>query len=180
MNRPALIVFDMIGTTIEASDRIPDAFSRALEGAGVALTDEDIRAVRGKSKRAAISELLSDRGDPDAVYDVFKSYLIDFYSSAPLATITGAEDTFGWCHAGGTDIALTTGFDSDLAILLVERLGWTGRVDTVVCNDDVDHGRPAPDLILTAMGRLGHIDVSRVASVGDTVSDLEAGANAGV
>lgn len=179
MMRPALVVFDMIGTTIEANDCIPHAFAQALDGAGVALTDDDIRSIRGKSKRAAIIELLDGRGDPEAVYDAFRSNLLDYYGSAPLSPINGAEDAFGWCHAGGTDIALTTGFDSELAMLVLDRLGWTGRVDTVVCNDDVDHGRPAPDLILTAMGRLGHIDVARVASVGDTVSDLEAGANAG-
>ena len=40
-------------------------------------------------------------------------------------------------------------------------------------------GRPAPDLILGAMARLGVEDPGAVVVVGDTVSDLEAGTAAG-
>ena len=41
-------------------------------------------------------------------------------------------------------------------------------------------GRPAPYLIFHAMEAAGVVDVRRVATVGDTTLDLEAGANAGV
>jgi phosphoglycolate phosphatase-like HAD superfamily hydrolase len=44
---------------------------------------------------------------------------------------------------------------------------------------DVGRGRPAPDLVLGAMERLGVGDPGAVAVAGDTVSDLEAGAAAG-
>ena len=179
MKRPALVVFDMIGTTIVASDFIPQAFARALLDAGVSLTDTAISSVRGKSKRAAIEELLAGIGDVGAVYEAFRSNLLKAYHSGPVTAIDGAGDTFGWCRDHGIDVALTTGLDRDIAMLLVERLGWDTVVNTVVCNDDVDAGRPAPDLILEAMSRLDHIDVARVANVGDTVSDLESAANAG-
>ena len=53
-------------------------------------------------------------------------------------------------------------------------------VDAVICGDDVAEGRPAPHLILEAMRATGIADPHRVASVGDTVLDLEAGWNAGV
>jgi len=46
--------------------------------------------------------------------------------------------------------------------------------------DDVSQGRPAPYLIFRAMEATGVLDVHRVANVGDTVLDLQAGWNAGV
>ena len=46
--------------------------------------------------------------------------------------------------------------------------------------DDVAHGRPAPDLIRRAMADTGVPDAARVATVGDTTLDLEAGAAAAV
>ena len=178
-----LVVFDMIGTTVEASPRIPEAFREAYRVAGIELADADIASVRGKSKRQAIEELLARHARQpelaEPVYEAFQSYLLDCYRDGPVNPVPGAEETFGWLNRHGIDVALTTGFDRPVADLLIGHLGWTGVADTTVCNDEVKSGRPAPDLIMAAMERLNHIDVARVASVGDTISDLEAGANAG-
>lgn len=185
MNRVDLVVFDMIGTTVQTSPRIPDAFTHAFATAGIALGASEIDSIRGKSKIAAIRGLLGEhgetgRGAADEIYAHFKAFLLDCYRHDPAVAIPGAEQTFQWCRSAGIGIALTTGFDRELAAILVANLGWEKLVDAVVCNDDVAAGRPAPDLILTAMQRLQHGDAGRVASVGDTVADLEAGANAGV
>ncbi len=181
-----LVVFDMVGTTVTASDKIPEAFTRAFETAGIRLESDDIQSVRGRSKTDAIRELLIAHRDQsfadeatDRVYRSFKRFLLDGYRTGPLKPIDGATTAFEWCRTHGIGIALTTGFDRELATLLVDRLDWGDRIDTLVCNDDVAAGRPAPDLILKAMQRLNHVDVARVASIGDTVSDLRAGANAG-
>lgn len=183
MTQIDLVVFDMIGTTVEASPRIPEAFKAAYEVAGITLSAEDISSIRGKSKREAIRELLECNGKPidlaESVYDAFRSYLVDCYRDGPVNPVPGADETFSWCHDHDIQIALTTGFDREVAVLLIAHLGWGDVADVIVCNDDVDRGRPAPDLILAAMSRLQLADVARVASVGDTVSDLEAGANAG-
>jgi phosphoglycolate phosphatase-like HAD superfamily hydrolase len=53
-------------------------------------------------------------------------------------------------------------------------------VDAVVCGDDVTNGRPAPDMILLAMRLTGVENPALVANVGDTISDLESAARAGV
>ena len=54
-----------------------------------------------------------------------------------------------------------------------------GEVDLALSPADVGRGRPEPDMILGAMSRLGVGNPRAVAVVGDTVSDLEAGARAG-
>jgi phosphonatase-like hydrolase len=183
MKQIDLVVFDMIGTTVEASPKIPQAFQAAFEDAGIALSARDIDAVRGKSKREAIKELLTSHGATtdlsDEVYGTFKSHLIECYRNGPVRAMPGSEETFRWLHDHGIRIALTTGFDREVAQLLIRKLGWDNIVNTIVCNDDVAKGRPAPDLIMAAMDRLNYVDVARVVSVGDTISDLEAGVNAG-
>ena len=64
--------------------------------------------------------------------------------------------------------------------LILSRVAWpAGLVDVVVCGDDVARGRPAPDMIFACMERAGVDDATRVAVVGDTRLDMEAGANAG-
>ena len=109
-----LVVFDMVGTTVQSSPRIPEAFTRALETAGVQLTPEDITSIRGKSKVAAIRELLADRFHADDTeelirntYAAFKSYLLDCYRDGPVQPIEGASDVFTWCNEEAIGIALT-------------------------------------------------------------------------
>ena len=186
MTQLDLVVFDMIGTTIQASEKIPEAFVKAFAGEGVHLTSKDVSSIRGKSKREAIRELLLVRAGEkvakhrsDIVYAAFKDELLKCYRDGPVTAIVGAEEAFDWCRSRSIRTSLTTGFDHELAAVLIDKLGWMELVDVLICNDDVSAGRPAPDLILAAMSRLKLADVARVASVGDTVSDLEAGANAG-
>lgn len=186
MTSPDLVVFDMIGTTVQSTDRVPEAFAWAFDEQGISLSGADIDSVRGRSKNEAIHELLVrnsgiDFADKhaDDVYQLFKERLLNCYREGEVTEVEGAEATFDWCRGSNVKIALTTGFDRELAGLLVEKLAWAGRIDTLICNDDVKSGRPAPDLILCAMRRLDCLEAARIASVGDTVSDLEAGANAG-
>ncbi len=186
MTQLDLVVFDMVGTTVQASEKIPQAFITAFAGEGVRLTSADVSSVRGKSKCEAIHELLlAHAGEKVAkhrsekVYAAFKAQLLECYRDGPVTAIDGAEATFNWCRNRSIRTSLTTGFDHELAAILIDKLGWLELVDALVCNDDVAAGRPAPDLILAAMSRLQLADVARVASVGDTISDLQAGANAG-
>ncbi len=78
-------------------------------------------------------------------------------------------------------MAFNTGFDRDLADLILHALNWeSGVVDAVVCGNEVAQGRPAPFMIFRAMEQVGVVNVRQVAVVGDTTLDLEAGWNAGV
>ena len=187
MALPALVVFDMAGTTIEASDPVPEAFQQAFEHVGVYLPPQAIGSIRGKSKREAIADLLTSYlGEQEAprrtepVYADFRKILTSIFEREGVRSIDGASETFAWLRARNAKVALTTGFDGDLAEMLVRSVGWQDAIDALVCNTDVPRGRPAPYLIFEAMRRAGVDSVHDVAVVGDTVSDLESAWNAGV
>jgi phosphonatase-like hydrolase len=182
---PALVVFDLSGTTVEDRGQVPGAFKSAFERAGVHLTGADLRAVRGMTKRAAILNLMSVERDgaarAEGVYETFREELRDRYAVDGVEPIAGASDTFDWLRRRRIRVALTTGFDRDITTMLLAALGWAhGVADAVVCGEDVVNGRPAPDLIFRAMALTATEDVRSVAAVGDTVHDLRAGARAGV
>jgi phosphoglycolate phosphatase-like HAD superfamily hydrolase len=63
--------------------------------------------------------------------------------------------------------------------VILARLGWRERIDASIASDEVDRGRPYPDMILELMRRFDVSNPSRVAKVGDTPADLEEGDNAG-
>jgi phosphonatase-like hydrolase len=184
MHRPLLVVFDLIGTTVQADDAVPRAFAAAVAAEGVTLTAAQIHAVRGATKRLALAELLPD-GPGHALrveraYTRFQARLRAAYTADTVRAVAGALEVLTALRATGIRVALNTGFDRGLTTHLLDALGWTDVADVVVCGDQVAAGRPAPDLIQRAMAATGVDRAEAVANVGDTALDLQAGANARV
>ena len=183
MTIPSLVIFDMAGTTIEDRGQVSTAFAETLAANGVLISADEITRVRGASKRLAIRSLLPPAAaeTADRIYAEFRQNLALAYTTGGVRSVPGADDVIRDLRARGIKVALTTGFDRDIATLLLTSLGWTrNTVDGVVCGDDVDNGRPAPDMILLAMKLTGVSDAGQVANVGDTILDLESAARAGV
>lgn len=184
MQSPALVVFDMAGTTIEDAGQVPAAFTEVLRTHGIAITGEQLNSLRGASKRDAIRHFVALQGGEvemrtERIFGDFRAHLSGLFRSGGVKPITGAEATFSWLRGKGIKVALNTGFDRTIADLIVDALGWRATVDTIVCGDDVASGRPAPDLIFKSMERTAITEARRVMAVGDTVLDLRAGRNAG-
>lgn len=185
MGAPELVVFDIAGTTVEDRGQVPDAFAAALAEHGIEVTGEQIRGVRGSSKRQAVMEFIPVGPEQtrvaEQVYASFREHLARRYASEGARPIAGAVAAFQELRARGVRVALNTGFDRETTGLLLGELGWDGgMVDAVVCGDDVTRGRPAPYMIFRAMEAAGATGVHAVANVGDTTLDLNAGHNAGV
>ena len=181
---PKLVVFDMAGTTVEDAGQVPAAFTQVLRGHRIAISEAQLNALRGASKRDAIRHFVAPQGgDVEArteeIFGDFRAHLSGLFRSGGVKPIAGAAETFSSLRGKGIRVALNTGFDRTIADLIVDALGWRTAVDTLVCGDDVANGRPAPDLILKAMERTGITEARQVMAVGDTVLDLRAGRNAG-
>ena len=117
----------------------------------------------------------------EGVYTSFRAHLANRYASGGVRAVAGAERAFRWLREHGVRVVLNTGFDREMTALLLGALGRAdGVVDAVVCGDDVRLGRPAPYLIFRAMETTGTHSIHRVANVGDTTLDLQAGYDAGV
>ena len=183
-----LAVFDMIGTTVRAGNEVPSSFSEAFRSIGITLSDSAITQIRGRSKREAISDLLSkhnvdpagDGGAADQVYARFLAALQAAYRKH-AQSIPGVEDVFRFLQRSGVRVVLATGLDRVTAEILFHRLGWESLgLSGLITGDDVGRGRPAPDLIFAAMRLAGVADTRSVAVIGDTTADLEAAAKAEV
>lgn len=180
MKVPALVVFDLAGTTVEDRGQVPAAFRAALAAHGIAATPDQITRVRGASKRQAIRAFVTGEAEAARAYAAFQQALAARFEADGATAIPGAAECLRALRAAGLKVALTTGFDRDITAMLIAALSWQEAADTIVCGDDVAHGRPAPDLIRRAMADTGVPDAARVATVGDTTLDLEAGAAAAV
>jgi len=182
-HRCRLVVFDLAGTTMADDGQVSAALRGALAEHGVTVTDEQLAAARGRSKRAAIRELVpaDDGHRASAVYAALLKQLHERCTLGEIRQVPGAEAAFQKLRTLGAQLALTTGFDRETTAMLLSSLGWlSGTFEVIVCGDDVREGRPAPDMILKAMDQTGTRDAADVANVGDTTADLCAGHRAGV
>jgi beta-phosphoglucomutase-like phosphatase (HAD superfamily) len=87
---------------------------------------------------------------------------VDRFGVMPLP---GVNEALAKLSAAGIKICLMSSLSRPASSLIVERLDWWQRADLVLCADDVDRGFPWPDLVLTAVLRLGVGDVREVAMV---------------
>jgi phosphonatase-like hydrolase len=182
---PDLLVSDFAGTAMREDGAVLSAYRAALSEAQVPFSEADLAARRGASKRAVFEELAARRYDPAEVpaaatraLATFEAFLRREYETGPVAEIPGAAAAFGALRRAGVKLALTSGFDRPVVGLLLRRLDWEGLFDVALAGDDVPLGRPAPYLIYRAMMETGVVSAERVAVVGDTPLDLQAGTNA--
>jgi len=181
-----LVVLDMAGTTVVDDGIVEQAFERAARRVGLAGGDSDgletalqyVRDTMGQSKIEVFRHLTA--GDEEAAEGAnraFETAYAELIDEVGVDAIPGAAETIDALRAAGFSVALTTGFSPETRDAVLGRLGWT--VDAVLSPADAGRGRPAPDLVLGALVATGASSVASVAVVGDTVSDIHSGRNAG-
>lgn len=185
IGRFALACLDMAGTTVRDDGAVEAAFTSALAAVGITPgsrffeeAQAFVRQTMGWSKADVFATLL----EPDEAKEATRAFA-DAYeaivATGDVSEIPGALEVLRQLRAAGVRVCLTTGFAPSTRDALLDALGWQAEVDLALSPADVGRGRPAPDLILGAMDRLGVDDPHAVAVVGDTGSDLEAGNAAG-
>jgi phosphoglycolate phosphatase len=181
-----MVALDMAGTTVADDGAVEEAFQQALDAVGLTAGDlkrdpqDYIRRTMGQSKIAVFTEILGgDRHRAEQANAAFERAFDEAVDRGEITAIPGAESTFAQLRNAGIRICLTTGFSPATRNHIISSLDWEGVVDLALSPADAGRGRPWPDMILTAVLQLRIDDVSEVAVVGDTASDLLAGTRSG-
>lgn len=184
-----LVVFDLAGTTVKDNQDVHKVLQAALAKVGVHISMEEANLIMGIPKPVAIRQLLEDKNFNEItdnlieeIHSDFVKQMISFYETdESVGEKEGVSETFAVLKAKGIKVAVDTGFDRPITNAVLKRMGWVEKnlIDTSVTSDEVEQGRPAPDLIYEAMKRTGITNVLSVAKVGDTSSDMNEGTRAG-
>ncbi len=176
-----LFAFDMAGTTVRDQGVVLETFKAVADEASLAVETTWLQSRMGWDKQTVFRELLARSGrdttSAGSLAERFQVVLAARFDADPPRPIAGVEEVLEALEASGVRVAFTTGFARATADLLLQRLGWTRFVS--VASDEVDRGRPAPDLIFEVMRRTGVTDPAQVGAAGDTPSDLAAATTAG-
>lgn len=192
------VIFDWAGTTVDYGCFAPvAAFIKAFEEFGITPEVEEVRAPMGMLKWNHIKEMFSmerisneweriygrkwNDGDVDAVYEKSEKAIMESvvnYSEPKPYVIEVTEKL----RQKGIKIGSTTGYTDEMMSIVVpkaESLGYSP--DCWFSPNSVNNiGRPYPYMIFENLKKLGISSVKGVIKVGDTVSDIKEGKNAGV
>lgn len=191
-----LIVFDWAGTTVDFGSRAPAAaFKNVFAEHGVEVIDAETRAPMGLHKRQHLTAMLNqpridslwksvhgrawNEADLDRMYHEFMPLQMKTIVQH-CDLVPGLIEAVNELRAMGCKIAGSTGYFREAAETVATRAAALGfELDTNVCADDVEQGRPAPWMIYRAMENTGIYPPSAVLNIGDTIADIQAGVNAG-
>ncbi len=178
-----LVCLDMAGTTVSDDGVVMAAFDEAITSVGLeadALADarEVVIATMGRSKIDVFRSILGNSAGRVANRRFEDSYLRAVRGGA-VKSLPGAEEALTWLRSREIKTCFVTGFSPVIRDSIIARLGWESLTDLALSPADAGRGRPYPDMILTAIIRLGIADVRQVAVVGDNPDDLVAGQRAG-
>lgn len=191
------VIFDWAGTTVDYGCFAPvQAFIETFKAAGVEPTMEETREPMGMLKIDHIRTMLKmDRiaaewervhgaapceDDVHALYEPYEQRLLSILHNfaEPKPHVL---DAVAQLRVADVRIGSTTGYNDKMMAIVAPAAREAGyEPDLIITPDTVGgHGRPYPYMMFRNMEALGVIDARRVAKVGDTVSDIREGKNAG-
>lgn len=176
-----LIIFDIAGTSVRDDGFVERAFLSVSHHHQLGLDAAWIKPRMGVHKLAVMREALDHANNPSATSPEqlaaeFEQAIDREVTSGNAPPMTGFIDLFNDLRCAGVKVAFTTGFSRTTAETVLKGAGIP--YDILVASDEVDQGRPAPDIVLEAMRRAGVNDPARTAVIGDTPSDLGSAINA--
>ena len=193
----AAVIFDWAGTVVDHGSLAPvRTLQKLFAGHEISVADEVARRDMGIAKRDHIRNLLAEpevRGawmnrygrpateaDVDALYEEFMplqmACLLDY-----AQVIDGAVPVVEALRARGIRIGGTTGYTR----AMLEQLEAAARAQGYgthrsLCPEDVGAGRPHPFMCYQLAVDLKAAPLSACVKIGDTLSDIAEGCNAGM
>ena len=180
-----LVVLDMAGTTVNEHNVVYKTLHKSIVEAGCPCSLSDVlEHGAGKEKHQAIKDILGSLklvADDLSIFENFKVALKEAYASLEVSTFEKMDKLFTNLRENNVKIVLNTGYNSQVARNLIEKLRWQqGRdFDFLITADDVSKGRPHPDMIKLAMKKTRITNANQVLKAGDSAIDIEEGKNAG-
>lgn len=196
-----LACIDLEGTCISDIGITENCFVKACQETGIELPEGKEKSIHGLDPETVIQALWRDKLGDDHVafphrvkqtFDAWKAHMEKSLQAENINLTPGCEEAIAFLHSHGIKVAILSGLDRWLSDIILEKLGWLDALDfnymgkegskihLSVCREDVDKGRPAPDLILYAMDMFDVMDPEYVINIGDTTGDLRSARKAQV
>lgn len=190
------VILDWAGTTVDHGSLAPiRVLQKVFADRGIEISEEEARRDMGILKKDHVRALLGipriahewrNRYQQDPAEDAVESLFADFIPqqisclAECSSVISGVADAVERLRRRGLKIGSTTGYTRPMLDVLLPHAANQGYApDCALCPDDVGGGRPLPWMIYENAVRMQVYPLEKIVKIGDTISDIEEGLNAG-
>ena len=178
-------IFDLDGTLVDTYDAHMKSWQDIARMIGHELKEREFARQFGRTNEPIIRELFEWAGRPtptsDEIRDLADRKEADFREMVQIEfpEMPGATDLLESLHVSNWRLAGGTSAPVPNAELFREKLGCGRLFETIVTGDDVEHGKPDPEVFLLAASRLG-VPASCCVVIEDAAAGVEAARRAGM
>ncbi|HUI27507.1 MAG TPA: HAD family hydrolase [Candidatus Kryptonia bacterium] len=173
------VIFDLDGTIADSIDLFYGFSCDVADDLGLPRPSRDAVLDLMRSGRSALTDLLPDSIPSERVHAAFATrgpiWLQRYFDET--GPIPGSLNALRALHGSGCRLGIATSSSRDVPFLA--RWGVRDLFAAVVGREDVTRRKPAPDVIVHCLDRIG-APAAEAVYVGDSPIDIQAGKAAGV
>jgi len=152
------IIFDMDGLMLDTESIALESWERAGKDFGYVISRELMMKAVGRTLLDTRKLLVKNLGDDFPFEEVRKvriDYTKEFMSLNGVPMKEGLIEFLEYCRTMKIPTAVATSTNRSDAIELLEKVDIVGYFNTIVCGDEIEKGKPEPDIFLMASKKLG-------------------------
>ena len=173
------VIFDMDGVLIDSEPKYFSALQEYFKSEGVVPNKVDFNHYIGKSDEASWKMLISDEAQRDKLRAGYYKYRRRHPISYKDILKPGVQALLKSLKANGFKVALASATADDLVQRMLNECQIKDYFSLVISGESVRRNKPAPDVYLETMRRLG-VDADDCLVIEDSMNGIAAAKAAGI
>lgn len=176
------VLWDLDGTLVDSAEQHWQSWRETLEANGLTVTHAQFRATFGQRNDAILRQWLGDAVPSERRRDLGHRKEVryrELVAAGGLIPLPGAAEWVRRLDGAGWRQAVASSAPRLNVEVVVRALGLAPHFAALVAAEDVEHGKPAPDVFLAAATRLD-VPPAQCVVVEDAAAGVEAARRAGM
>jgi HAD superfamily hydrolase (TIGR01509 family) len=179
---PSAFIFDMDGLMVDTEPLARRAWDAVVAPYGVVISDDLYGRMMGRRTTETARIVLSDLPLPLTGAELLDLKTVGYLAildAGGVPAMLGLMGLLAALDAAAVPWAVATSTPRAITDHILDHLGLSDRYAALATGDEVEYGKPAPDIFLLAAKRLG-VDPARCVALEDSPAGCQSAAAAGM